>query len=130
MKNIKTYEIFNGGRVTNALVNDLNAGHYNWNKLMRSIAENEYKIFKELVKTENLEDVDKYGNTPLLLTSKNGRIRMVKVLIDNGANISHKNNQGEDFYDIAVNRFKFINGVKDWIEKEYPEFVMTKKYNI
>ncbi len=44
--------------------------------------------------------------------------------------ITHKNKNGEDFYDLAVNRYKFINGVKDWIEKTYPEFVMAKKYNL
>ncbi len=53
-------------------------------------------------------------------------------------NIHHKNNDGLDFYDLAVNNNiiwskkskKFINGIKDWIEENYPVFVMSKKYNL
>jgi hypothetical protein len=55
---------------------------------------------------------------------------MLKELIKAGANIYHTNNNGETMYDLAVNRYKFINNVKDWIEKNYPEVIAMKKFNL
>lgn len=134
MEYIQTYELFNAGRITNTALNDLKMAQNKWNKLQGAVIFNNYKEFKyELnlaIKTMKLEKQDKNGNTALLLASKEGRLEMVKELIKAGANIQHKNNANEDFYDLAVNRYKFINGVKDWIEKTYPEFVMAKKYNL
>lgn len=86
--------------------------------------------FKKLIKTEDLEYQDSNGNTALLIAAKEGRLKMVKELIKAGANIFHTNNEGESFYDLAVNRYKFINNVKDWIEKNYPEVIDMKKYNL
>jgi ankyrin repeat protein len=114
----------------NAMKNDLIFIINDYNKLMTAIYNNEFSKFKKLIVSENIEDVDKEGNTALLIAASNGRLKMVKELIKQGADIHHKNNKGEDFYDVAVNRFVFINGVKDWIEKEYPELIMAKKYNL
>ena len=130
MKYIKTYELLNGSRITKAINLDIETGMNMWNRLMVTIASNDMKTFHRLIKTINLEEVDKFGNTALLIATSVGRLKMVKELIKNGADIFHKNNLGEDFYDVAINRFKFINNVKDWIEKTYPEIVMAKKYNL
>lgn len=130
MKYIKTYELLNGGKITKAIINDLTAAEHGWNELMRSIVNSEHRKFMKLIKNTNLEETDDDGNTALLIASNEGKLTMVKELIKAGADITHKNNKGEDFYDLAVNRYKFINGVKDWIEKTYPEFVMAKKYNL
>lgn len=134
MKYIKTYELLNGGRIMKSAVNILKASLDGNNKLMQAIVEKNDNDFKyELalaIKMMTLENTNKYGNTALLVASKEGRLKMLKDLLKNGANIQHKNNAGEDFYDLAINRFKFINGVKDWIEKAYPEFVIAKKYNL
>lgn len=134
MKNLQTYELFNGGNIVKSLEKDLQKHHNLWNELMVAIVYNDYDEFKYelsfVLKTMELEKEDKYGNTALLLAAKEGRLKMLKELIKIGANIYHKNKKGEDFHDLAINRFKFINGVKDWIEKNYPEFVMAKKYNL
>ena len=130
MRYLRKYELFNGGRIANQLKNDLNAGIYGLNELMQSIVEKDYRKFMKLIKNTNLEEADNNGNTALIVASHAGQLTMVKELINSGADITHKNNDGDDFYDVAVNRFKFINGVKDWIEKNYPEFIMAKKYNL
>lgn len=130
MRYLKTYELLNGGRIMKAALNDLKSMQHGWNELMQSIVNKEYKKFMKLIKNTDLEEVDNDGNTALLIASSDGKLTMVKELIKAGADITHKNKNGEDFYDLAVNRYKFINGVKDWIEKTYPEFVMAKKYNL
>ena len=130
MKYIKTFEILRGASMSAAFADDLVFMRNNYNLLMVAIYNNEFTKFKKLLKTIDIEYTDREGNTALLIACHSGRLRMVKELIKQGANIQHKNDKGEDFYDVAVNRFKFINGVKDWIEKEYPEFVMAKKYNL
>lgn len=75
-------------------------------------------------------ETDTYGNTALLVAAKEGRLKMVKELIKIGFDIYHTNNKGETFYDVAINRYKFINNVKDWIEKTYPEIISANKYNL
>jgi len=129
MKHLKSFELLNGANITNSLKMDIEKASNNWNDIMTSIVYNEYGFFKKNINNINLEQVDINGNTPLLLASIYGRLKMLKKLIKNGANIFHKNNSGDDFYDIA-NRYKFINSMKDWIEKKYPEFVVLKKYNL
>lgn len=79
---------------------------------------------------QSSEETDKYGNTALILAAKHHKLEVIKELLKNGANMYHRNNQGEDFYDASVNTYRFINSVTDWIEKEYPEFIMSKKYNL
>jgi ankyrin repeat protein len=134
MRHIRKYELFGGAAIAKQLENDLNAGENRWNKLMQSIVENDKSEFdfqlKIIDKTMILEEIDKEGNTALLLASKYGRLNMLKKLIEKDADIYHKNNDGKDFHDLANDRFKFINRVKDWIEDNYPEFVMAKKYNL
>lgn len=85
---------------------------------------------KNIYNRFSLETTDYYGNTPLLIAAKEGRLKMLKELIKAGANIYHTNNNGETMYDLAVNRYKFINNVKDWIEKNYPEVIAMKKFNL
>jgi ankyrin repeat protein len=130
MKHIKTFEVLKGASMLAAFAEDLKFLTNGYNKLMVAIFNNDYLDFKKLVSITNLEEVDKEGNTALLIASNYGRTKMLKELIKHGASITHENNEGEDFYDVSVNRFKFINGVKDWIEKEYPEFITAKKYNL
>ena len=130
MKKIKSFELFQGSRITSLLYKDLQYAETNWNELAIAIDENNFKNFKMYLNLVDIEKVDHDGNTPLILASKNGRLKMLKELIKKGANMMHKNKDNEDFYDAAINRYKFINNVKDWIEKEYPEFVAAKKYNL
>ena len=84
----------------------------------------------EKLPSSDIEETDKYGNTALILAAKHHKLEVIKELLKNGANMYHKNDQGEDFYDASVNTYRFINSVTDWIEKEYPEFIISKKYNL
>jgi len=132
MKYIKAYEAFGGASITKALIHDLESAKNKWNELMQTIVWNDPRRFYQLLNTNqyNIEDIDKNGNTLLLIAAKNGRLAMMKHLVKAGADISHKNNNGDDFYDLTVNRNIFINRLKEWIEKKFPEFVIAKKYNL
>ena len=81
MKYIKKYEVFGGASMSAAFAEDLKFLRNNYNKLMVAIFNNEYSAFKRLLPTFNIEDVDREGNTALLIASSNGRLRMVKELI-------------------------------------------------
>jgi len=98
--------------------------------LIVAIINGEMKKFNELVDSVDIEEVDFEGNTSLLLASSNGRLKMMKELLKRNANIHHKNNNGEDFHDLASNRYKFINLTREYIEKQFPEFIAAKKYNL
>lgn len=50
---------------------------------------------------------------------------MVKDLILNDANVYHTNKDGDNFYDLAIQRT-----LARWIEKNYPEVSTAKKYNL
>jgi ankyrin repeat protein len=173
MKNIKTYELFFGNKITKSLLKEIE--NIGLSDLIISIKNNNYKDFEKIIKkikntndniielknnieklknnsNKNAEEMleqyetflrtfkkikdhvieipDFYGNTPLLIAAKEGRVKMMKDLIDVDANMYHINKEGENFYDVAVNRYKFINGAKDWIEKNYPEYINANKYNI
>jgi len=130
MKYLKTYEILNGASISKSLMKDIRIAQKRITELIDAIEYNDYNDFKKLIDNSNLEEIDKHGNTALLYAAKEGRLKMLKELIKHGADIYHKNDKGEDFYDMAENRYKFINGVKDWIEETYPEIVASKKYNL
>ena len=130
MRYIKTREAFAGSQISKQLLNDIRFGTKLWNDFLISIVENDMSKFKRLIKTEDLEYTNGNGNTPLLIAAKEGRLKMLKELIKAGANIYHTNNNGETMYDLAVNRYKFINNVKDCIEKNYPEVIAMKKFNL
>jgi len=127
---MKTFEVFNGGRITKNLLKDFKKYNDKLTDLMVAIIGNDIKNFADLINTVDLEETDRFGNTALLLASSNGRLVMLRKLIKREANIHNKNNKGEDFYDLAKTRYKFINKVKEYIEKELPEFVAAKKYNL
>jgi ankyrin repeat protein len=115
-----------------------------WSKLMLAITLNEYRSFLNLINSENLdlEYEDSTGDTALIMASRHGRIKMVKKLIEKGADIFHKNKFNEDFYDVLNNRkfslpsdsgnYNYFRNLKmkRWIEKNYPEFLAAKKYNL
>jgi len=130
MKKLKTYELFNGGRITTALKKDIRNYQRKLTPFMIAITDGDMKRFNKLIDIVDLEQEDNKGNTALLMASYCGRLKMLKELIKKGANIHHKNDKGEDFYDMAEFQYKFINNTKKWIEKNYPEFIAAKKYNL
>lgn len=130
MKNISNYKFFNEGRISNAIKSDIIKIKYNRTEFMMSIVNNDMSRFRELIKISDLEEIDKYGNTALMISCSEGRLSMVKMLLRYGANIHHKNKKGEDFYDMSLKDKSFFKSVKKYIENNYPEFVVSKKYNI
>ena len=82
--------------------------------------------------------------TPLLWAVYMKNTTMIKMLIDAGADMHYKayhyikgTKDLVDFYDLAVAKeyhegtYSFnYKGVITWIEKNYPEFVAAKKYNL
>lgn len=130
LKKVKTFEAFGGARITNALKKDFIKFEKNMNDFMISILDNDMKTFNKLIDIVDLEEENVDGNTALLIASYSGRLKMLKELIKHGANIYHVNKKGKDFYDEANDRYKFINSIKDYIEKNLPVFVATKKYNL
>ena len=42
----------------------------------------------------NVNAVDTYGNSPLIYAAKTGKAGLTEVLIENGADINHPNNDG------------------------------------
>lgn len=83
-----------------------------------------------------------WGWTALLWATYNRNIPMMKLLLDNGASMTHKalhsirgTKKMVDFYDLVVDLRK-IGGereygkVQKWIEKNYPDFVAAKQYNL
>ena len=127
---IKTFEVFGAARITKSLRNDVIKFTRHLSDFMFAILNNEMKTFNKLIDDVDLEEEDINGDTALLIASYSGRLKMLKKLIEKGANIYHKNKEGKDFYDLAEERYKFINNVKDYIEKTFPEFVASKKYNL
>ena len=72
--------------------------------LLTCVYFNYYHLSKKIIETGNvdLESTDFNGNTPLLIASKNGNKKMVELLVENGANIEHYNNNRQNAFDIAI----------------------------
>ncbi len=142
MKYVKKYELFGASKDFKTLKNDIKMAYNKWSKLMLTITLNDYRSFLNLIndKDLDLEYEDSTGDTALIVASRHGRIRMIKKLIEKGADIFHKNKYNEDFYDVLINRvfnlpmdssnyFRNLR-MKKWIGKNYPEFLASKKYNL
>lgn len=62
-----------------------------------------------------VDDEDDDGYTPLMIASSNGHLKMVKLLIENGANANIKNVEGETASMIALRygHLKIVEALKD-----------------
>lgn len=91
---------------------------------------------------DNVNSVDVMGWTPLLWATYNIDRKVMKVLIGSGADISFKvlhhiagTKKMVDFYDFCIDKYTYEKDIRyknlaKWIEKNYPEFVASKKYNL
>jgi len=76
MKYLKTYELLNGGRITNALIRDLMYANRKWNELMQAIDDNRFEDFRMYIHLLDIEAEDKNGNTALMIAASCGRLKM------------------------------------------------------
>lgn len=85
---------------------------------------------------------DKMGWTPLIWAAYEANSEIIKMLIDAGADMHYKalhsiagTKKMVDFYDLCVDKYNYEGyfiylNTKEWIEKNYPEFMAAKKYNL
>lgn len=78
-------------------------------KLHRAARMDQVEKMKELVKGG--EDINKVvdGLTPLQAATKSHRLKSMRWLLENGADITVKNEKGQDLWDLAVPKRNFIN---------------------
>ena len=81
--------------------------------LFQVIAQNKMKAFKRLLVAPgiNLNQEDKEGVIPILLAAYNGRLNMIKLLVEHGADPTVKNAEGKSALDMAT-----LNKKQDVIE--------------
>lgn len=86
-------------------------------------------------KFDDINETDNMGWTPLLWATYNRKPKMIKLLIDSGADMNYKalhhiggTKRMVDFYDLSVD--KGYTELSKWIETYYPEFIASKKYNL
>jgi len=74
----------------------------------------------------DVDSKDEEGNTPLITITKNSKddIKNVKLILEFDPDMTIRNNEGKDFYDVATIK------VKKYIDEKYPLFGATKKYNL
>jgi len=119
MKYIKTYEgIKSGSNLIEAIKSESNLSN-----------------IRKLIKTEDVNYEDHMSWTPLLWATYFEKPKVIRMLIDAGANMEHKalhhiagSRRMVDFYDLTVD--KDYKGLQKWIEENYPEFIVAKKYNV
>lgn len=115
-------------------------GNGGWTALMCIISNGDLENTKRLIdKGANVNLHERiFGNTPLIIAvngitnynpylDKEDYIKIVKLLIDSGADIHAKNNEGFDFYDAAIDIKGGFSKMADWIEENIPEF--SNKYD-
>mmetsp|Transcript_42277 Transcript_42277/g.85556 ORF Transcript_42277/g.85556 Transcript_42277/m.85556 type:complete len:94 (-) Transcript_42277:51-332(-) len=56
----------------------------------------------------NLNKVDEFGNSLLIVASQNGSLKIAKLLVEKGANPNHQNREGQTAAHFA-NEYGFMN---------------------
>lgn len=77
--------------------------------------------FDLLVTVTDLNIKTLYGYTALMLASRLDELNTIETIINAGADLYIRNNEGEDFYDILITPSKAI------IAGKYPEFVIARE---
>lgn len=86
------------------------------------------KRFLKLKADANIQDDE--GNTALHYASMTRQFTIVKTLIKNGADMTVKNLEGKDFYDLLLlEDEKYTKSILRWIRKNKPDFVELKNIN-
>lgn len=127
MKHIKTFETIGSPD----LIIAVKSGKLENVKMLLDIA----KINVHTTFNVDVNCTDRMGWTPLLWATYYKNRDMIKMLINAGAEMDYKalhhiggTKRMVDFYDLSVD--KDYTKLSKWIEKEYPEFVAAKKYNL
>jgi ankyrin repeat protein len=80
--------------------------------------------FDLLVTVSDLNIKTFYGYTALMLASRLDDLNTIEILINAGADLYIRNNEGEDFYDLLITPSKEI------IAAKYPEFLLLRELRI
>lgn len=82
-----------------------------WTPLLRAASINSsHEIARILIKFKADIDVfDKENKNALMIATINGNLPFVKILVENGADFSVKNNFGKSLYDLAVSMERKVN---------------------
>ena len=81
----------------------INSGLNYQRTISYSKLKNQYQITKSMKKyyegwNVNLNSKDKIGRTPLMIGVQRNRVNIVKILLESGANMKIKDNQGDDVF--------------------------------
>jgi len=75
--------------------------------LIKACIAKNLKLVKKSIKTgDNINHQDFFGNTALIYASKNKRLDIIKVLIENKPDFTIKNNEKNTFVDVMPDDFK------------------------
>ncbi len=62
---------------------------------------NAFKLDDLLARGGNVDALDRFSNTPLMIASYNGDLECVKVLLKHGADTQHTDDRGNTAYTVA-----------------------------
>jgi ankyrin repeat protein len=114
---------------------------YDWEFLKEELMRNhDYNQLRYIIKHSDINHKDNMDWSPLLWATYFKNITAIYWLIEAGADMYYKakhyiggTKNMVDFYELALQKEKYNGGYQkliEWIEKEYPEFVAAKKYNL
>lgn len=98
-----------------------------------NISQDDYLFAKALIeKNADLNKVSETKNTALILATSNNNIKVVELLIENGADWGILNDIGESFLDVFVNEIDRINIINKYPKQynNYLKHLKTKEFNI
>lgn len=98
--------------------------------LIKACLANDLDLVKEIIVAgDNLGHQDIDGNTALIHAAKQQNLDIIKILIDAGIDISKKNNDKKDFYDVMIPHKEFQEKVYTSLP-DLQSFFDAKKFGI
>ncbi len=86
---------------------------------------NDQEVIKTLIAAgANIDLQDAQGNTALMIATKSNKIKYIKILLENGANTTTKNNHGETASDLTQ-----VKNIKNLIDASRKSSAKAKKNN-
>lgn len=74
-----------------------------WTPLFHALIHEDLSVLKILLQhNADLNYVDEWGNTCLMVAAEGGRANAVGFLLESGADLQCVNNDGDNFFDLAI----------------------------